>query len=138
MDRPDAPLIPGIAPPPAAPDSHISGDATVSFALIAAPSTVEPVSYEEAMNRPDSDKWLKAAQEEMDSIYQAGTWTLVPLPSGRSAIGCKWVFKLKLKADNSIDRYKARLVAKGFSQIEELTTLIRSRLWLSSALLEHC
>jgi hypothetical protein len=28
------------------------------------------------------------------------------------------VFKLKLKADNSIDRYKARLVAKGFSQIE--------------------
>jgi hypothetical protein len=86
--------------------------------MVATTSPAEPLNYEEAMNREDSDKWLKAAQEEMDSIYQAGTWTLVPLPSNRSAIGCKWVFKVKLKADNSIDRYKARLVAKGFSQIE--------------------
>jgi hypothetical protein len=118
LDSPDAPLIPGIAPAPAAPDSHVTGDDTVSFALIATPPTAEPLNYEEAMNRPDSDKWLKAAQEEMDSIHQAGTWTLVPLPSDRTAIGCKWDFKVKLKADNSIDRYKARLVAKGFSQIE--------------------
>lgn len=31
-------------------------------------------------------------------------------------IGCKWVFKLKHKVDDSIDRYKACLVAKGFKQ----------------------
>lgn len=35
-------------------------------------------------------------------------------------IGCKWVFRLKRKADGSIDRYKVYLVAKGFHQQPEI------------------
>ena len=31
-------------------------------------------------------------------------------------MGCKWVFIIKCKVDESIERYKARLVAKGFTQ----------------------
>lgn len=31
-------------------------------------------------------------------------------------MGCKCVFRVKLKSDGSLERYKARLVAKGFTQ----------------------
>jgi hypothetical protein len=35
---------------------------------------------------------------------------------GKSVISCKWVYKIKTRSDNTVDRYKARLVAKGFTQ----------------------
>lgn len=41
---------------------------------------------------------------------------LIALPAGKQAIGCKWIYKIKHKADGSVERYKARLVAKGFLQ----------------------
>lgn len=41
---------------------------------------------------------------------------LVSPHASLNVIDCKWIFKLKRKADGSIDRYKARLVAKGFKQ----------------------
>lgn len=82
----------------------------------------EPMSYKEAMSRDDRKMWEKAAHEEMDSIHSAGTWILVPRWSinGQHVIGCKWVFKLKLKSDNTIDKHKARLVGKGYSQKEHI------------------
>jgi hypothetical protein len=33
-------------------------------------------------------------------------------------VGCKWVFKKKLRPDGTIENYKARLVAKGYTQKE--------------------
>jgi hypothetical protein len=35
---------------------------------------------------------------------------------GANIIDCRWVFKVKRKADGSIERYKGRLVAKGYKQ----------------------
>lgn len=55
---------------------------------------------------------------ELTALAKNNTWTLVPPPSDHSVIGCKWVYKIKKKADGSIERYKARLVAKGFHQQE--------------------
>ena len=31
-------------------------------------------------------------------------------------VGCKWIYKIKIRSDGSIERYKARLVAKCFTQ----------------------
>ncbi|KAL4117975.1 hypothetical protein PRIC2_010303 [Phytophthora ramorum] len=45
-----------------------------------------------------------------------GVFRAAKLPSGQRAIGTKWVFKIKRKADGSIEKYKARLVAKGFKK----------------------
>ncbi|KAL0288540.1 UNVERIFIED_CONTAM: Retrovirus-related Pol polyprotein from transposon RE2 [Sesamum calycinum] len=40
------------------------------------------------------------------------------LPQGKNVIGCRWIYKIKLRPDGTIERCKARLVAKGFSQVE--------------------
>jgi histone deacetylase 1/2 len=41
---------------------------------------------------------------------------LVPQPKGKNVIGCKWVYRIKRRANGTIDKYKARLVAKGYKQ----------------------
>lgn len=48
------------------------------------------------------------------------TWSIVPLPAGHHSIACKWVYKVKLKSDGSIEHYKAQFVAKGYTQQEDL------------------
>ncbi|KAL2239868.1 UNVERIFIED_CONTAM: Retrovirus-related Pol polyprotein from transposon RE1 [Sesamum indicum] len=75
----------------------------------------EPRSYEEASQYPE---WRAAMNEEIQALEKNQTWKLTPLPPGKRAIGNKWVYKVKLRADGSIERYKARLVAKGYNQVE--------------------
>jgi len=62
-------------------------------------------------------------KEELKTLQDNGAWSLTTLPIGKSAIGCRWVYKIKHHADGSIERYKARLVAKGYNQIEGLDFL---------------
>ena len=53
-------------------------------------------------------------------MLKTGTWDLVDFLVGKSAIGCKWVYKIKTRSDGTVDRYKACLVAKGFTQEYEI------------------
>jgi hypothetical protein len=76
----------------------------------------EPKTYQEAMVSKDSEYWQAAMDEEIKALYDNNTWSLVKLPAGRTAIGSKWVFKLKLNKDGNVERYKARFCAKGYSQ----------------------
>ncbi|PNX68420.1 retrovirus-related Pol polyprotein from transposon TNT 1-94, partial [Trifolium pratense] len=72
-------------------------------------------TYDEACKSQD---WINAMKTELDALDRNQTWSLVDLPPHIKPIGCKWVYKIKHKADGSIERYNARLVAKGYNQIE--------------------
>ena len=78
----------------------------------------DPSSVKEARSMDDANQWELAMTEEMQSLDHNDTWSLCKLPKDRKAIGCKWVFKRKLKLDGTVEKYKARLVAKGYSQVE--------------------
>ena len=77
----------------------------------------EPLTYQDAMNSPNSERWLEAMKSEMDSMFDNQVWTLVDPPEEVKPIGCKWVFKKKIDMEGNVQTYKARLVAKGFKQI---------------------
>jgi hypothetical protein len=76
-------------------------------------TTGEPTSVSEALS---DSRWKVAMDEEYSALMNNNTWCLVPSPYGKNVIDCKWVYKVKRKADGTIDRYKTRLVAKGFKQ----------------------
>ena len=78
----------------------------------------KPANYKEAMEGPESEKWLEAMKSEIGSMYDNKVWTLVDIPDGRKAVENKWIFKKKTDADGNVTVYKARLVAKGFRQIQ--------------------
>lgn len=65
--------------------------------------------------------------EEYEALL---TRDLVPYSPHMNLITTKWIFRVKYKADGSVERYKARLVARGFSKMQELTTSILSLLSL--------
>lgn len=80
-------------------------------------STREHMNYEEAAS---DSKWMEAMNQELKALKDNRTWSLVDLLAGKTPIGCKWVFKIKYKANGEVERYKARLVAKGYNQIAGL------------------
>lgn len=56
-------------------------------------------------------------KHELHSLEANCSWELTDLPISKKAIGPKWVYKIKLKLDGTIDRYKACIVIKGYHQI---------------------
>ncbi|RVW72360.1 Retrovirus-related Pol polyprotein from transposon TNT 1-94 [Vitis vinifera] len=84
-------------------------------AFISAISSVSlPKSTPEALSHPG---WRQAMVYEMAALHSNGTWDLVVLPSGKSTVGCRWVYTVKVGPDGQVDRLKARLVAKGYTQV---------------------
>ncbi|PKU85121.1 Retrovirus-related Pol polyprotein from transposon TNT 1-94 [Dendrobium catenatum] len=76
-------------------------------------ATSIPTSYKQASQY---DHWRSAMAAEFSALQQNRTWSLVPRPTDKPILGCKWTFKNKLLPNGQIERHKARLVAQGCSQ----------------------
>ena len=84
------------------------------FVFVSTLSSVStPKSTNEALSHPGRKQVMT---EEMDALYSNDKWELVALPPGKSLVGCRWVYTVKVGSDGKIDRLKLRLVAKGYTQ----------------------
>lgn len=95
--------------------------AFVTRCLVAADSVtpVIPETFEQAMSCTESLQWGESMRNEMKSVYENSTWTLVPPPQdGSKVIQGRWVYQTKTDAHGNIVRYKSRWVVKGFQQEE--------------------
>ncbi|GJS42024.1 zinc finger, CCHC-type containing protein [Tanacetum coccineum] len=52
----------------------------------------------------------EAINDEMYSIMGKNTWVLADLPPGCKPLGCKWIFKRKLKVDGTVEKFKESLI----------------------------
>ena len=78
---------------------------------------ITPETMEEAKSLPEWPQWKAALQKEMEALFKMGTFEYCrreDMAPGKKTVRCKWVWKLKVNKDGSIERYKARKVVQGF------------------------
>ncbi|XP_074267204.1 uncharacterized protein LOC141590514 [Silene latifolia] len=82
-------------------------------------STLQEVEMYTFKQASKDQRWVDAMQKEIKALEENKTWEIVDLPTGHKPIGSKWIFKIKYKADGTIERFKERLVAKGYNQVKD-------------------
>ena len=61
-----------------------------------------PKSQREAPSYPT---WRQAMIDEICTLQSSGTWDLVPLPQGKSVVGCRWIYTVKVGLDGNIGKH---------------------------------
>lgn len=87
------------------------------FATSTSQDTDHP-TFSQAMASPDKAAWLKAMQEEFDSLNQHLVGTLVDPPPDANILGGMWIFNRKRDKHNRVVRFKAKWVVFGNHQIK--------------------
>ena len=61
------------------------------------PEPAEPKSFKKAVSENNlyQKDYMKAMQEEIDSVNANKTWILTDFPVGRTALDGRWVYKVK-------------------------------------------
>ena len=78
------------------------------------------LSYQEAMNSPDKDRWSEAAKKEIEELEGKTTWKEVPMSEAKSKIiPGTWVFRVKRTPSGEIKKYKARYCVRGDLEDEQ-------------------
>ena len=98
-------------------EEQINVDEEVIASALCAAEIDEPKTMNQAKKRPDAERWMKAAQDEMDSLLEHDTWSLTKPTLGRKIIASKWVFKIKHDENGDAERYKW-LVAQRYTQAQ--------------------
>uniref|UniRef100_A0A2N9HJK3 Integrase catalytic domain-containing protein n=1 Tax=Fagus sylvatica TaxID=28930 RepID=A0A2N9HJK3_FAGSY len=95
------------------PPSYLQAFHCNTASSVPAPSPSSP-----ATNQAKTQIGVKLCKQSWQLLRPTILGLLQPFPPGKVPIGSKWVFKVKLRSDGSLERYKARLVAKGYNQHE--------------------
>jgi len=53
----------------------------------------KPQTFAEAVK---DEQWRQAMKHEIHALEHNDTWTMEPLPLGKKAIRCKWVYRIKI------------------------------------------
>jgi hypothetical protein len=98
------------------PDFAYLADCKDLFKVFITESQDDLKTLSQAHSCSDWPDWKNAMDHEIAMLEEAGTWITVPQPTNKNIVGSRWVYRIKRKADGSIEKYKAWLVAQGFTQ----------------------
>ncbi|CAI7787133.1 unnamed protein product [Closterium sp. NIES-53] len=78
----------------------------------------ELANIQQALGGEHRGKWREAMDRELKAMQERNTWKVVPIGVARikTILTGKWVFRVKTKADGTIDKFKANWVVRGFDQ----------------------
>ncbi|CAI7837340.1 unnamed protein product [Closterium sp. NIES-53] len=82
----------------------------------------EPANIQQALGGEHKEKLREAMDRELKALQERNTWKVVPIAVARNKtiLTGKWVFRVKTKANGTIDKFKARWVVRGFNQEQGL------------------
>ncbi|MBW0546634.1 hypothetical protein O181_086349, partial [Austropuccinia psidii MF-1] len=80
--------------------------------------SLNPKSYQEAMNGLNSQEWKNTIKAELTNMNTHNVWSPVGMDPNIKPLSTTWVFKRKTDENGNLSKYKARLCVRGFNQKE--------------------
>ena len=75
----------------------------------------DTLTFQQAMNDKDKDKWIISAKKEIDELEAHNAWEEVPYSQlgNEKLVPTTWVFQKKRAPDGTIKKFKGRLCVRG-------------------------
>ena len=93
-----------------------SWDPRIFAAKMDSASAADNPTWEQAMNGPDREGYMRAAEIEIDTLQEKGTWEEVDREDWMNILPSTWAFKCKRYPDGTIRKFKGRFCARGDRQ----------------------
>ena len=83
---------------------------------------LDPKMLDKALCSLNAKEWMEALQYGIRQLEKLGTWEVVDLTPGQSAIPCSEVVRVKHGPDSEVQSYRIRIVAGATDKSKVLTT----------------